>query len=163
MGIVFGNKRILMVALIAGLFGGLAEMGWIAAYSSVSATSTADVARGITSTVLSTASDAPWAPWAGVGIHLALSLALGLAFVAALWGLSAGRPSKGRVWASAIVALLAVWAVNFLVILPALNSSFAVMMPYGATLLSKTLFGAAMAWVLVRHAWGHAVSSVVNR
>jgi len=152
MELVFGNKRELMVALLAGLCGGLAEMGWIAAYSSASSTSAADVARGITATVLSSASDAPWAPWAGVGIHLALSLALGLAFVLSLWGLSSARPGKGQIWVSAVIALVAVWAFNFLLILPALNNSFATLMPYGATLLSKALFGAAMAWTLTRTA-----------
>ena len=152
MELVFGNKRELMVALLAGLCGGLAEMGWIAAYSSASSTSAADVARGITATVLSSASDATWAPWAGVGIHLALSLALGLAFVLSLWGLSSARPGKGQIWVSAVIALVAVWAFNFLLILPALNNSFATLMPYGATLLSKALFGAAMAWTLTRTA-----------
>ncbi len=98
-------KKIVGIALLAGLFGGLAEMGWIALYSSASSTSAVAVAREITTTVFSTAADTPWAAWAGAGIHLALSLALGLAFVSLLWGLSAARPSVQTIWISALAAL----------------------------------------------------------
>lgn len=145
-------KKLIGVALIAGLCGGLAEMGWIALYSSASSTNAVDIAREITATVFSTAADAPWAPWAGAGIHLALSLVLGVVFVAALWGLTPGRPGTNRIWASAVLVLVGVWAFNFFLFLPALNSGFATLLPYGATLLSKTLFGVAMAAVLQRTA-----------
>ena len=152
MELVLGNNRMLMAALLAGLCGGLAEIGWIVAYSSASSTSAADVARGIAATVFSAATDASWTPWAGAAIHLALSLALGLAFALLLWSLSSGRPGKERIWVSAVSALIAVWAVNFFLILPALNSDLISLMPHGATLLSKALFGAAMAWTLTRFA-----------
>jgi len=143
-------KKLWMPALIAGLAGGLAEMAWVAFYSAVSPISAADVARGVAATVMADAAGAPWAPWAGVGIHLALSLALGAAFVLALWTLSPGRPGSRLVWAGAIATAVAVWAVNFLLVLPSLNAAFVALMPLGATLLSKTLFGVAMAWTLGR-------------
>jgi len=145
-------KKLVGIGLLAGLCGGLAEMGWIALYSSASSTNAVDVAREVTATVFASAAYAPWAPWAGAGIHLALSLALGIAFVAALWGLTRGRPGRNRIWASAVLALAGVWAFNFFLLLPALNSGFATLLPYTATLLSKTLFGVAMAAVLQKSA-----------
>lgn len=141
-------KKLMGVALLAGLCGGLAEIGWISLYSAATATSAGEVAREISATVLPTTANAPWAPWAGAGIHLGLSLALGVAFATALWGFTSGRPGRSRIWASAVLVLVGVWAFNFFLLLPALNSSFATLLPYGATLLSKTLFGVAMAAVL---------------
>lgn len=145
-----GNKPVLKAALLAGLAGGMAEIAWVALYSSAAGARAADVAREITATVLPFAADAPWAPWAGVGIHLALSAALGLAFVLALGRYFATAPAAWNIWFAALIALTGVWAANFLVILPALNPAFVKLMPYGATLASKLLFAAAMAGVLAR-------------
>jgi hypothetical protein len=83
-------------------------------------------------------------------LHMLLSAALGLAFVLILWRSCSGRPSSGTIWTSAVVGLSAIWAINFFIVLPAMNSSFATLMPYGVTLLSKTLFGVAMAAALHR-------------
>ncbi|HLB81398.1 MAG TPA: hypothetical protein VJJ77_12930 [Dongiaceae bacterium] len=47
-----------------------------------------------------------------------------------------------------IGVLIAVWAINFLVILPIVNPAFIGLLPYGATLTSKVLFGLAAASVL---------------
>jgi hypothetical protein len=143
-------KRIVLAALGAGLGGGLAEIVWVAFYSSATSTSGTEVARQITATVLSSVAGEPWAPLAGIGIHLALSLALGLAFVAVLLTVFSRRPTPGGVWLLALATVLAVWALNFLVVLPALGSGLARLMPLGATLLSKTLFGVAMATILQR-------------
>lgn len=143
-------KKIVFWALLAGLGGGLAEVAWIAFYSTATSTSGAEVARLVTATVIASAATEPWAPLAGVGIHLALSLALGLAFAWLLWNLFANRPTRGDIWLLALLTVIAVWAANFLVILPALDSGFARLMPLGATLLSKTLFGVAMAAILQR-------------
>lgn len=145
-------KRIFVLALIAGLAGGLAEMAWITLYSAATSTNGAEVAAQVTATVISSAAAESWAPAAGVGIHLALSLAIGLAFVAALWKLPLKQPSVARVWVAALLLVFAVWAANFLFILPALGSGLAVLVPLGAALLSKTLFGVAMAAVLQKAA-----------
>jgi hypothetical protein len=143
-------KRLIVPALIAGVAGGLAEMAWIAFYSSASSTSGIEVARQVTASVYPAASNALWAPWAGAGLHMLLSAVLGLAFVLILWRSCSGRPSSGTIWTSAVVGLSAIWAINFFIVLPAMNSSFATLMPYGVTLLSKTLFGVAMAAALHR-------------
>ena len=78
-------RKLIGVALFAGLCGGLAEMGWITLYSSASSISAVGVAREITATIFATAAYAPWAPLAGIGIHLALSAVLGLAFLLPFW------------------------------------------------------------------------------
>ena len=142
-------KRLVRTALLAGLAGGLAEIAWVALYSSFTATSGLAVAREVTATVYPAAAAAPWSAWAGAGLHLVLSAALGIAFVLALWG-GAARPGARAVWTCALSALVAIWALNFFVVLPAVNSTFITLMPLGATLTSKTLFGVAMAAVLQR-------------
>ncbi len=152
-------KKLIIPALLAGLAGGLAEMAWIAFYSSATSTSGIEVARQVTTSVYPAASNALWAPWAGAGLHILLSLVLGLAFVLVLWAWSSGRPSAEKIWISAILALTAIWAINFFLVLPAMNSSFATLMPYGITLLSKTLFGVAMAAVLQRYSITSKMSS----
>jgi hypothetical protein len=141
-------KKLFIPALIAGLAGGFAEMAWVALYSSITSTSSMEVARQVTGTVFSSASNTPWAPWAGMGIHLALSLALGVAFVLVLWCSPARRVTAKNIWIAALLALVGIWAANFFIVLPALNGSFVTLMPYGATLLSKALFAVAMAAVL---------------
>jgi hypothetical protein len=143
-------KKIVLAALGAGLGGGLAEIAWVAFYSTATSTSGAEVARQVTATVVSSAAAEPWAAAAGVGIHLALSLALGLSFVALLWSMFSRQPTARTIWTLALATVLAVWALNFLVVLPALGSGLARLMPLGATLLSKTLFGVAMAAILQR-------------
>lgn len=143
-------RRLIVPALLAGVAGGLAEMAWIMFYSSASSTSGIEVARQVTASVYPSASNAFWAPWAGAGLHLLLSAVLGLAFVFSLWRSCSGRPSAGAIWTSAVVGLCAIWAINFFIVLPAMSSSFATLMPYGVTLLSKTLFGVTMAAALNR-------------
>ena len=48
----------------------------------------------------------------------------------------------------ALLALGLIWAVNFFVLLPAINPLFVELMPHGVTLLSKLLFAVAMAATL---------------
>src|SRR5262245_57769007 len=100
-----------------------------------------EVARQVTATVAPYAIAEPWAPAAGLGIHVALSLALGLAFVLFVWRPYSRRPRVEEIWATALLVAVAVWAANFLFLLPVLGSGLATLMPLGATLLSKTLFG----------------------
>lgn len=145
-------RKLLRMAVLAGMIGGLAEIGWLALYAAFAPISAAEVGREVAVTVLSSAAAAPWAPWAGLGIHLALSVILGLAFVGGLWWLSGGPPRTQLVWASAVPVLVAVWAINFFLVLPALGSSLSTLMPLGATLLSKVLFGVAMAAMLQKAA-----------
>jgi hypothetical protein len=145
-----GNRPLqlsLGTILLAGLCGGTAEMMWVAVYSAVTPVSGIEIARQVTASVFASA-DSPLAPLAGVGIHLALSLALALAFVRAVWAPFAPRLGVAGSVTAAVAALGAVWAVNFFLVLTVLNPGFVSLMPYPVTLISKALFGLAMAWAL---------------
>lgn len=138
------------LGIIAGLAGGLAEIIWIALYASLSATEAAAVARGVTGTVWPSLAASTWAVPLGIALHMAIAMVLGIA-VATLMRPLYRRSRYGALGALATVAaLVAVWAVNFLVLLPAINPAFVALLPYGASLASKVLFGLAAAAVL----WG---------
>jgi hypothetical protein len=142
------NMFIVRKVLLAGLCGGLAEVLWVALYASMSSVSGTEVARQVAVTVFPGAADLAAAPVLGIAVHLVLSLALGAIFAWAVWIPFARRLDFPAAMMTALATLLAVWAVNFFVILPVLNPRFVTLMPYGASLISKALFGIAMAWAL---------------
>lgn len=145
------GKLVYPIAL-AGLAGGLAEIAWIALYGGLAGSiSPAEVARQVTASLLPAASSGPLAPWAGVGLHLLLAWLLAAGFVAGLWSFFRGWPGTKAIWISALATLSLVWAVNFLVLLPAMESGFAHLLPHVITLSSKALFAVAMAAVLDSH------------
>ena len=138
----------LQYTILAGLAGGFAEILWIALYTSLTSGSGVEVARQVTATLFPSLAALPAALAIGIAIHLALSAALAVIFVRVVW-----IPFAKRIVGSAsviitVAALIAVWGINFFVILPIVNPSFATLMPYEITLISKTLFGATMAWSL---------------
>ena len=143
------SVRILPV-ILAGLAGGLIELIWITLYSSVTTTSATEVARQITVTVLPFTMNNGLMPALGVVIHLVLSIILAAAFVMVLYGPIVRRFGATGLFLSGLTTLSAVWAVNFLVLLPLLNPGFPLLMPYAITFTSKLLFGAAMSWVLIK-------------
>lgn len=136
--------------LIAGLAGGIAEILWVLAYGAFAPVSAAEVAREVTASLLPGAAASAAAPALGVGIHLALSIVVAGAFVAALLRVFPGRHSMAGYAGLAVIALAGVWALNFLLVLPVLNPRFVTLMPYAATLASKALFGLTMGAVLAR-------------
>ena len=140
-------NKLIATALVAGLAGGMAEITWITLYGYAASASPVEVARQVAATVVTPATEAPWMAWAGVAIHIGLSLTLALAFVLMVHA-SGLRLSTRTVWIASLLALGSVWAVNFFVVLPILNPAFAVLLPHSVTLASKILFGAAMAGVL---------------
>ena len=133
---------------LAGLGGGLAEMLWVTIYSSLTHASGVAVAREVAASLLPTTADWVLAPLIGVGIHLVLSVALTAAVAWTLWRYAMPRLGAGTLMVSATAVLVTVWAVNFFVVLPALNPAFVTLMPYTVTLVSKVLFAIAMAGVL---------------
>ena len=134
--------------LLAGLAGGFAEILWIALYSSFTSVSGVEVARQVTATLFPSLAALPAAPAIGIAIHLALSAALAVVFVSVVWIPFANSMAGSASVSIAVTALIAVWGINFFVILPIVNPSFVALMPYGVTFISKALFGAAMAWSL---------------
>jgi hypothetical protein len=79
---------------------------------------------------------------------MVLALALAGALVPFLLRCATPRPGPCTIIAGATVLLVIVWAVNFFLVLPALNPAFVTLLPYGVTLFSKVLFGIAMGWVV---------------
>lgn len=132
---------------IAGLAGGVAEIAWIALYQGVTDHQGAAVAHGVTKSVVPQLAASSAAVPLGVAIHMALALALGIAIALML------RAFLPRIVGTAlepvvVVGLLVVvWAMNFFVVLPVINPGFITLVPYGATLISKILFGFAAAFV----------------
>lgn len=146
---ITGNKGVVSIGLLAGLSGGAAEVAWVSLYSSATETSGMIVAQQVAASVTPAAAALPSAPLLGITIHMLLSVVLGLAFAATIWRLAAPRLGAAAFLATAAVSLALVWAFNFFVVLPALNPAFVTLMPYGATLTSKILFGIAMGSVLL--------------
>ena len=130
---------------LAGFCGGIAEVAWVTVYSALTGTSASQVAEQITASFLRDATALPSPVLLGIAIHLVLSVLLGIAFAATLWPKD---PRRADLMPIALATLVAVWIVNFFIVLPVLNPAFVALMPYAVTLMSKALFAIAMALVL---------------
>lgn len=150
------NETINVARLVVsgGLAGGAAEVLWVLLYASASDVSAAVVARQVTASLWPAAATWSTAPAMGVAIHMVLALALAALCAPLLISVAARHTAPVAVAVVAVATLALVWTINFFVVLPALNPAFVTLMPYGATLASKTLFGLAMAAVLQRSAAG---------
>jgi len=140
--------RIWPAGIIAGLAGGAIEIGWIALYQGMANHESLAVARGVTQSLIPQLGNAPAAGPLGVVIHMTLAVLLGIviAFVVRRF-----LPRiAGSAWEPVMVVgmLVGVWAMNFFVILPVINPAFVTLVPYGASFVSKVLFGFAAAFSL---------------
>ena len=136
------------IGALAGLMGGMAEVLWVLFYQGLSGSGGAVVARGVTQSVFPDFAGSPLSVPLGIAIHMSLAVALGIAVVLLL------RKTLPKMTGTLLEPLVvvwtlaAVWAVNFLLILPVINPGFVTLMPLAATLTSKVLFGFAAALVL---------------
>ena len=137
----------LRVGVLAGIAGGLAEVGWIILYGTVTGVPTEPVARGVVRSVFPALAASSSSVWLGVLIHLAIAIALGLSLALAVRLLLRRNGAGYSEYGLVIPALAAVWAVNFLIALPYINPEFVRLLPYSVTLLSKLLFGLSAATV----------------
>jgi hypothetical protein len=140
--------RTLSTGIAAGLAGGAAEVAWIALYGQLSGSEAAAVANGVTVSLFPALGAHSAAVPLGIALHMGLAVLLGAAIAMAL---RAGVPRlAGTILEplAVIGMLVAVWAVNFLVVLPVVNPGFVELVPLGVGLTSKVLFGAAAAFVL---------------
>lgn len=142
------NIFTLRKVMLGGLCGGLAEVLWVALYASLTPVSGVEVARQVAVTAFPSVAGLALAPVLGIAVHFAFSLALGVGFAWAVWFPFGRRLDFPTAMAMAIAALVGVWAINFFIVLPVVNPGFVTLMPYGASLISKALFGVAMAWAL---------------
>lgn len=138
-----------LTGFLAGLAGGLAEVVWIVLYSATSGTSRSEIARSIADTVFPGVLHMPAAPALGLAIHFGLSAALGVLLVRPLT--SAAIRRSGALLPICLGILGAIWCVNFMLILPIISPIFPTLLPVWVTLISKLLFGAALAGVLGRN------------
>jgi len=134
--------RVLAIGALAGMAGGIAEVAWIWTYSAATGSDAASVARGVADTV-GIGALPPVA--GGVAIHMALAAILGMAVAVVLAPL---RLHGVRLYGAMIWALAAVWAINFLIVLPLINPQFVEVVPMAASFVSKLLFGVAAATCL---------------
>lgn len=137
--------------ILAGMVGGMMEIGWISIYSSFSSVSATNIASQITTTIFPYTTESYYAPVIGILIHLTLSLMLAILFSAIILKPAARRYGTLGIILSSFMTLGIVWAINFFIVLPILNPSFILLMPYIVTLISKLLFGVAMGCVLVKY------------
>jgi hypothetical protein len=142
--------RIAGCGVVAGAAGGIAEIIWILVYASATGTDAASLARGVTTAtgvnLLLQGSPAAF----GVAIHMVLAVTLGIALAFSWTALSQRGPMRANPYAVTAVALAAVWAINFLIILPIIDPQFVQIVPYSVSLISKLLFGVAAAAALSR-------------
>ncbi len=144
------QRSIGMSILAAGMAGGLAEVVWVGFYSLFTPLSGVTVAREITASVFPALASLPSAPWLGVAIHFIFSLLLAACFVFILARSSRQTRGVAGIYVSALMMLALVWVGNFFIVLPAINPVFIGLMPYTVTLISKLLFGVAMATAVIR-------------
>jgi hypothetical protein len=136
--------------VVAGVAGGLAEIGWVTLYAGATGIDPSTLARGVT-TAAGVSRLFPAMPVAlGVTVHMALAVALGIALSFGWRALSSHRLKIASPFPFILAALVGVWAVNFFVALPIISPAFIHLVPYPVSLVSKVLFGLAAAEALRR-------------
>jgi len=135
------------IGALAGIAGGGIEIGWIALYQNMAGQDSAAVARGVTESVIPQLATSPVAVSLGLAIHMALAVGLGIVIAILVRKLLPHLVGTAMEPAVVVATLVGVWAMNFFVILPALNPAFVTLVPYAASLTSKVLFGFAAAFV----------------
>jgi hypothetical protein len=133
------GQSVLSAGLLIGLAGGLAEILVVCLYSALTAGDAGAVARHVASAVGIAGASAA----AGVAVHMGLALALGIALSTMVQNLTVW--SDRAIWAFMMGSLVAVWAINFFIVLPVVSPSFVHLLPYAITLSSKLAFGVASA------------------
>jgi hypothetical protein len=131
----------LFKGLAIGITGGIAEVLVVWSYSMWANVSALNVARHIASTVGLDGTSA----WAGLTVHMLIAALLGVAIAFAWQFLSGNSVRLAPLYSFALLALSAVWAINFLIVLPVLSPSFVTLLPLSVTFVSKLAFGFAAA------------------
>jgi len=123
-----------------GIAGGLAEVLVVGAYAGVARLEPAAVAGAIATVV----GVAPGSAVAGLAVHMALSAGLGVALLAGATACGLRRDgSASLAYGMGLLALAAIWGLNFFVVLPLVGPDFVHLLPRGVTLASKLMFAVA--------------------
>ena len=139
------GSALLLVGTLGGIAGGVTEFAWISAYGAATGAPLLPVARGIVESTIPEVAASAWAPALGILIHLVLAVALGIGLAIVLRKVAYNWADRHSVFGLAILALVGVWSMNFLMVLPRTNPDFVHLLPYSVTLLSKVLFGLSAA------------------
>jgi len=145
-GVMENGKTSAGIVIAAGAAGGMAEVLWIAVAATALGADGWVIARAVSTTVIPDLAASNLAPWIGLLIHFLLSIVLATVFARVL----SRQLHAAVIFLAALAALAAVWAFNFLLLLPLIDPVFVSLLPHPVTLVSKLLFGVAMASVLVR-------------
>src|SRR5271166_843636 len=139
----------LLTGIIAGLIGGLVEFGWVTLYADITGADPHQFAPGIISAT-GVRALLPGLPPSllSIPVNLSFAVVLGIVLTFAWRAIRAKRPDLTNPLPFALAALAVVWAINFFVVLPVVRPEFVHLVPYGVSLTSSLLFGAAVAAVL---------------
>ncbi len=132
---------ILRTGLYIGVAGGLVQIAVVWLYTVFTGSDAAMVARAVAAAIgLPHASAAT-----GVAVHMILAAALGIGLRAELRGVR-----ESLVFPAMLGSLVAVWAFNFFILLPAVSPAFVHLLPYAVTLAAMLAFGLAAAVTTLR-------------
>lgn len=156
-------RDIFKVGTLMGFVGAMAEVGYMSLYSVFAGGSAKEVLSSVTYTFLS--SDIAWGFWGvplGLAIHMVLGMFMGVV-VYSLYLLVSKRVNVFKkegdsaishkftyIMCYSLTALFAVWAINFYMVLPVINSHFLQIVPPLLALPSKLSFGLFMGLMLSR-------------
>jgi hypothetical protein len=134
--------------VVAGAAGGLAEIAWVALYTSVTGGDAALLAKGVTSAAGVNALLPSSPVMLGIIVHMGLAGIVGILLAFAWRELREQWPSLRSLFPFSLAALFGIWAINFFVVLPIVSPTFVHLVPYTVSLTSKLLFGIAAAAML---------------
>jgi hypothetical protein len=121
------SKRfsVLLTGIVAGLVGGLVEIGWVTLYADISGEDVARFARGVTSAVRVRALlPGRSSALLSIGVNMTFAVALGIVLTFARRAIRAKRHSLTNPLLFTLPALAFVWALNFFVVLPVVRPEF---------------------------------------
>jgi hypothetical protein len=138
----------LRTGILAGLLGGLIEIGWVSLYGEITGEDARAFARGITSAVgvralLPSFHSAFLDVLANMTFVVVLSVVLTFA-----WRAIAGKRNWTNPFPFMLAALAGVWVINFFVVLPIIRPAFIHLVPYPVSLASALLLGVVVAAVV---------------
>jgi hypothetical protein len=139
----------LLTGGVAGLIGGLVEFGWVTLYTDITGGDPHQFAPGIVSAT-SVRALLPGRPDSlpSVMVDLLFAVVLGIALTFAWRAIRTARPDVTNPLPFSLATLAVIWVINFFVVLPITRPEFVHVVPYGVSLTSSLLFGAAVAAVL---------------
>lgn len=136
-------RSIHLPAILAGLAGGATEVMWILALGVAGRIDAASVTSAVALTVVPSTTPGSLLPAIALGVHFGLSALLGLVFGAlARRFLPDGDILKTHLAGTTL--LLLIWAMNFFVVLPIIDSPLPALIPLPMSFVSKALFALAM-------------------